>query len=95
MLLSSLIDLFKALTAKQRISLYKIQFLVVFMAISEVIGISTIGPFLALVSDPTLLEKEGFLKSIFIFSGVQNPNDFIFFPVKLQISTGNTLEIST
>jgi ABC-type multidrug transport system fused ATPase/permease subunit len=79
MLLSSLIDLFKALTAKQRISLYKIQFLVVFMAISEVIGISTIGPFLALVSDPTLLEKEGFLKSIFIFSGVQNPNDFIFF----------------
>ena len=79
MLLSSLKDLFRALTYQQRTSLYKIQFLVIFMAISEVIGISTIGPFLALVSDTSLLEQDGFLRSLYLTSGAQSHNEFIFY----------------
>ena len=79
MLLSSLKDLFRALTYQQRTSLYKIQFLVIFMAISEVIGISTIGPFLALVSDTSLLEQDGFLRSVYLTSGAQSHNEFIFY----------------
>lgn len=49
------------------------------MAISEVIGISLVGPFLSIVSDTEILKEEGFLRSLYLFVGIKDTNSFILF----------------
>lgn len=71
-------ELFFLLTADQRKRFYKIQALVVLMAFSEVVGISSIGPFMALVGDITLLEKQNLLSATYKLTGFSNPYDFLY-----------------
>lgn len=72
-------ELFFLLTNDQRKRFYKIQALVILMAFAEVIGISSIGPFMALVGDISLLEKSSVFAQAYQFSGMTNPYDFLFF----------------
>jgi len=71
-------ELFFLLTADQRKRFYKIQILVLFMAFAEVLGIASIGPFMALVGDVSLLEKNQIFIKLFQMSGLHNKFDFIF-----------------
>ncbi|MUK49013.1 ABC transporter ATP-binding protein [Aliivibrio fischeri] len=57
-------ELFFLLDKKQRSNLYKLQVLVVLMACLELIGIASIGPFMALVSDMSLLDSNSYFKYI-------------------------------
>ncbi|KEA64237.1 Phospholipid-lipopolysaccharide ABC transporter [Marinobacterium lacunae] len=67
------------LTADQRNRLIKLQFLVVIMAFSEVAGVASIGPFMAVVGDMGRLQGEGKLAYLYKISGFESPNDFVFF----------------
>ena len=58
-MLSVIKNLFSLLSDKQRKSFYILQFLVILMAFTELLGIASIAPFMALVGDPSLLQKEG------------------------------------
>ncbi|KFZ31353.1 multidrug ABC transporter ATPase [Pseudidiomarina salinarum] len=69
--------LFGLLTAEQRKRLVKLQVLVVLMAFAEVAGVATIGPFMALVGDISLLEGEGALAQVYAHSGLESPRDFL------------------
>jgi len=71
-------ELFFLLTADQRKRFYQIQILVLFMAFAEVLGIASIGPFMALVGDVSLLEKNQIFIKLFQMSGLHNKFDFIF-----------------
>lgn len=71
-------ELFFLLSSEQKKRFYWQQILVIFMAFSEVVGIASIGPFMALVGDISLLEKNSFFNSAYKLSGLQNPNDFLF-----------------
>lgn len=77
-MLSVIKELFSLLSDKQRKHFYILQFLVILMAFTELLGIASIAPFMALVGDPSLLHKEGIYLKIYQFSGITNPVDFLF-----------------
>lgn len=77
-MLKTLIELFQLLTPDQRKRFYSLQVLVVLMAFMELIGIASIGPFMALVADTSLLENNATLNKLYLLSGLSNPSDFLF-----------------
>tara|TARA_B100000700_G_scaffold80286_2_gene90438 strand:+ start:52613 stop:54352 length:1740 start_codon:yes stop_codon:yes gene_type:complete len=54
------------------------QLLVVFMSFSELAGVVSVGPFMALVGDMSRLEGDSLWAEIYRVSGASSPNDFIF-----------------
>lgn len=86
-------QLFSLLSPHQVKQFYILQVLVVIMAFTELIGIASIAPFMALVGDISLLEKKGgIFAELYEFSGVANPMGFLFYTglavlVTLTLST--------
>ena len=78
-MLKTLKQLFQLLTPSQRSRFYRLQILVMLMAFGELLGIASIGPFMALVADVQLLETNATLKQIYQATGLTNPQDFLFF----------------
>ncbi|MGL5490309.1 MAG: ABC transporter ATP-binding protein, partial [Shewanella sp.] len=72
-------ELFSLLTVRQRNKLYFLQILVLAMAVMEIFGIASIGPFMALVGDISLLDKNSFLMTLYSYWGVQSQYEFIFY----------------
>ncbi|WP_435950461.1 ABC transporter ATP-binding protein [Psychrobacter sp. DM8] len=85
-------QLFSLLSPKQVKQFYTLQVLVVVMAFTELLGIASIAPFMALVGDISLLEGTGFFARLYQMSGLTDPMDFLFYAgilvlVSLTIST--------
>lgn len=72
-------QLFSLLSPQQIKQFYILQVLVVIMAFTELVGIASIAPFMALVGDISLLEKEGIFAEIYQLSGVTSPMNFLFY----------------
>ena len=77
-MLKQLIELYHLLAPKQKRKLLQLQILVVLMALSEIASIVAIGPFMALVSNPDSLFEDGFAGSLYKFSGLSDPEHFMF-----------------
>ncbi|WP_298906199.1 ABC transporter ATP-binding protein [uncultured Psychrobacter sp.] len=72
-------QLFVLLTDKQLKQFYLLQMLVVIMAFTELLGIASIAPFMALVGDISILETNGVFAQLYQLSGLNNPMDFLFY----------------
>lgn len=72
-------QLFGLLTDKQLKQFYILQVLVVIMAFTELLGIASIAPFMALVGDISILETNGVFAQLYQMSGIDNPMDFLFY----------------
>ena len=72
-------NFFSMLTAGQRKSFYILQILVISMTIAEIASIASIVPFMAIVGDPSLLQKENLLGTLYIKSNLTSPYEFIFY----------------
>ena len=72
-------QLFVLLTDKQLKQFYLLQVLVVIMAFTELLGIASIAPFMALVGDISILETNGIFAQLYKMSGLNNPMDFLFY----------------
>lgn len=70
-------ELFGLLTPSQRKRFYALQVLVIIMVFTEIVGIASIAPFMALVGDVSLLEHGGLLANIYQYTGIKSPYDFI------------------
>lgn len=70
-------NLFSLLSKQQRHGLFRIQVLVILMAIFEVISLLSILPFMALVGNSNLLMEPGILNDFFKFSGLVEPSTFL------------------
>ena len=77
-MLSSIKELFSLLTHEQRRHFYTLQFMVIIMAFAEIAGIASIGPFMALIGDISILEGDNKLAAIYQKSGIALPYDFVF-----------------
>lgn len=77
-MLSVIKELFSLLSDKQRKKFYILQVLVILMAFTELLGIASIAPFMALVGDMSLLEKEGIYSKLYRLSGINDPINFLF-----------------
>ena len=72
-------QLFSLLTDKQKKQFYILQVLVVIMAFTELLGIASIAPFMALVGDISILEKNAVFAELYQMSGLDSPMDFLFY----------------
>ena len=72
-------QLFSLLTDKQKKQFYILQVLVVIMAFTELLGIASIAPFMALVGDISILEKNAVFAELYQMSGLNSPMDFLFY----------------
>lgn len=91
-------ELFILLTPSQRRRYFSLQIMVVFMALMELIGIASIGPFMALVADMQLLESNIMLNKVYVASGVDTHTEFLFIAgllVLLMLSIASILSIIT
>lgn len=72
-------QLFSLLTEKQLKQFYILQVLVIIMAFTELLGIASIAPFMALVGDMSILETNSVFAQLYQLSGLNNPTDFLFY----------------
>src|SRR5690554_4807814 len=95
---NTLKELFQLLTSTQRRKFYVLQILVVLMAIMELVGIASIGPFMALMADINLIETNSLYKQLYLTSGISNPTDFLFLAglaVLLMLGLASVISILT
>lgn len=76
-MLKSLLEFYRLLAPVQQRNLKRLQILVFAMAVSEVVGVASIAPFMALVGNPHQLQGEGTLAKIYRASGLATPEQFI------------------
>jgi len=91
-------ELFRLLTADQRKRFYRLQILVVLMAFLELVGIASIGPFMALVADLNLVETSAIYSKLYQLSGLTKPEDFLFFTglaVLIMLTIASVVSIIT
>ncbi len=70
-------QLFAVLTPAQRKSYYFLQFLVILMAIMEIVGVASIVPFMALVGDMDQLNQDSIFGKAYIASGINTEFKFV------------------
>ena len=78
-MLSVIKQLFSLFTEKQVKEFYLLQMLVVIMAFTELLGIASIAPFMALVGDIGILEKNEIFAKLYQMSSLDSPTDFLFY----------------
>lgn len=91
-------QLFILLTPSQRRRYYSLQAMVILMAFMELLGIASIGPFMALIADTKLLETNAMLHRLYIASGVSTHTEFLFIIgllVLLMLSIASVLSVFT
>lgn len=71
-------ELFTLLSPEQRKRFYVLQVMVILMAFTEIVGVISIGPFMALVGNIAILEGDNKLALLYQISGVSNPYNFLF-----------------
>lgn len=91
-MLSVIKQLFALLSKEQLKQFYILQTLVIIMAFTELLGIASIAPFMALVGDISILESEGIFAKLYQMSGLNTPTDFLFYS---GITVLFTLTLST
>lgn len=88
-------ELFGLLTPRQRKRYYSLQVLVCIMAFCEIIGIAAIAPFMALVGDINMLNRDNLIADIYRSSGISIPENFVFWSgVMVLFSLGISAAIS-
>ena len=69
-------NVYKVLGSHQKIGILKMQIIVILTAFTEVAGIATIGPFMALVSNPDTINQDVF-QDLYIFFGASSRDNFL------------------
>lgn len=65
------------LTTEQKQRLLGIQLLIIVSAVFELAGLVSIAPFMAVVTDPSVIQNTEFLSKLYIYSNVASTNQFI------------------
>jgi ABC-type multidrug transport system fused ATPase/permease subunit len=72
------IKIFQILTRRERWQALGIFVLIILMAILEMAGVASIMPFVAVVADPELVEKNLYLSTLYNYFGFSTIQDFLF-----------------
>lgn len=88
--------IFEILTVKQIKQLVLLQILLICVSVVEIIGIASIVPFMAVVTDPTIIEKNKSLNHVYMMFHFQSTNSFLTalgLFVLIFIALGNLLTL--
>jgi len=86
-----IIEFFSLLTPGQRKRFLAFQILIIIMSFAEIVGIISVAPFMAIVGDVSILERDNLLATLYLKSNL-DPYEFIFY---LGLIVLVTLTIST
>ena len=98
-MLKLVIEFFHLLTSSQKKRFYQLQVLVVIMAFTELVGIASIAPFMALIGDVSILAGDNWLATLYTKSNINDQYEFISYLgliviVVLTLATIVTMYIS-
>ena len=91
-------EIYSLLDSQQRRQVFKLQVMIILMAILDIIGVMSIGPFMAVVGNTSQLQSNGFLAKLYEMSGAQNPQAFLFdmgFAVLVLLAISTSVSIFT
>ena len=71
-------QLFSLLTPSQYRRFFGLQILVVLMSFMEIVGVTSIIPFMALVGDMSQLQQDTMIAKVYNFSGMTSESEFLF-----------------
>jgi ABC-type multidrug transport system fused ATPase/permease subunit len=74
-----IIDVYRVFSKEQRKKLLWLQLFIIMTAFSEIISLVAIAPFMALVSDLTLIDTHTFFSKLYQLTGFVDRQDFVFF----------------
>lgn len=77
-MLKTIGQLFSLLTPSQLKRFYRLQILIILMAFMEIIGVTSIIPFMALVGDMSQLQQDTTVGKLYRYSGIASELDFLF-----------------
>ena len=77
-MLKIITELFSLLTSSQRKRFYLLQVLIIFVTFTEIASIVSIAPFMALIGDISILERDNFLATLYLKSNLET-YEFIFY----------------
>jgi ATP-binding cassette, subfamily B, bacterial PglK len=89
-------EVFTVLTHKQRSKLYIMQFILLGASVVELVGITSIAPYLAVVADPALIQKNPILSNFYSITGSESNSVFLIYLgilVLLLVLISNTFSI--
>ena len=73
-----IMQFFALLSKSQRKRFYALQILVVVMAFTEIVGVASIIPFMALVGDMNQLQQDTIIAQVYQLSGITSESQFVF-----------------
>lgn len=76
-MLSTYRKIFDLLDRGERRQLYGLLVLIILMALTDMAGVASILPFLAVVSDPTMVHKNHYMSALYDWSGAQSDQGFL------------------
>ncbi len=91
-------ELLFLLDKDQRRKLLALQLLMVLMAVMELVGIASVGPFMAIVSNKNVIDTNHILSQLYVFTGASSKDAFLLIVgglVLLSIAIGSLLSIYT
>jgi len=74
-----IIDVYKVFSKNQKKKFLWIQVFIILTAVSEIASLVAIGPFMALISDLSLIESQPVYSELYRLTGFEDPHDFVFF----------------
>jgi ABC-type multidrug transport system fused ATPase/permease subunit len=69
---------FSILKTSQRRQFYLLQVLVIVMSLTQIVGVASIIPFMALVGDLSQLKQDTFIAEVYKLSGLSSESQFVF-----------------
>ncbi|WP_415883465.1 ABC transporter ATP-binding protein [Neptuniibacter sp. QD34_54] len=72
-------QLYRLLNSDEKRKIMVIQIMVLITSLSEIIAIGSIAPFMAVIGDMEVLNDGGMISKLYNWSGLSNPEDFVFF----------------
>ena len=73
-----IMQFFALLSKSQRKRFYALQILVVVMAFTEIVGVASIIPFMALVGDMNQLQQDTIIAQVYQLTGITSESQFVF-----------------
>ena len=70
--------LFSVLNTSQRRHFYLLQVLVIVMSLTQIVGVASIIPFMALVGDLSQLQQDTIIAEVYMLSGLNSESQFVF-----------------
>ena len=78
-MIKKIIEIYSLLGKKQQKKIIYLQFWILLTAFLEVTSLFSIAPFITILTDFDVINKEGYISDIYNYFGFQSPKDFLFF----------------